>query len=258
MCSTCLLMDAPWCGGGHVESVDVPELLDQAVSLASRINRFFVGREESILDKLIDIGDLEQEETFEVQAKGIVQDKAMFEAGLVHHDVHVTGHTSRDQYDTYFFFSASPGERLRYREDNVIRADGTVDPIYFLALTGPAKEAEFADSVVLTRSRYTAPSSRSLRFYREYFQPQGEREIVKHRERYHIRYKGLDFAVNLDRIESPPQDQLFVEIKSRTWSQRDAVRKAHLISELLGIFGAQPEDLLQHEYVDLFANEEPD
>ena len=46
-----------------------------------------------------------------------------------------------------------------------------VHPIYNLTLTGPAREAEYANSVVLSRSRYTAPADRSLRFYREYFQP---------------------------------------------------------------------------------------
>jgi len=57
----------------------------------------------------------------------------------------------------------------------------------------------------------------------------------------------------LDRIQQPPQKQLFAEIKSRTWSRADAVRKAGLISELLEILGSQPEDMLRHEYVDLFA-----
>ncbi|MBN1402447.1 MAG: amidohydrolase family protein [Anaerolineae bacterium] len=237
---------------GEVLSVDTQELLEQALALAERINRFFIEREESIVDKLVDIGGLEQQETFEVQAKGLVQDPAAFEAGLTHAEVYVTGHTSRDQYDTYFIFDGPDGERLRYREDNVIQPDGSLEPIYTLTLTGPAKEAEYEDSVVLSRSRYTAPSNRSLRFYREYFQPKVEREIVKHRERYHIRYKGLDFAVNLDKILQPARAPFYVEIKSRTWSQRDALRKARLISELLRLFGAQPEDMLQQEYVDLF------
>jgi hypothetical protein len=36
------------------------------------------------------------------------------------------------------------------------------------------------------------------------------------------------------------------------------LRKAQLISELLGLLGAQPEDLLQQEYVDLFADQAPE
>ena len=77
-------------------------------------------------------------------------------------------------------------------------------------------------------------------------------EVVKHRERYHIRYKGVDFAVNLDWIQEPPQAQLYAEIKSRTWSKQDAIRKAGLISELFGLLGAQANDMRRREYVDLF------
>jgi 5-methylthioadenosine/S-adenosylhomocysteine deaminase len=237
--------------GGDLLTVNEAEVIAQAQALAGRVNRFFVSREKSVLDKLVDIGGLQQEETFEVQVKGLLHDAAAFERGLEHPEVYVTQHTSRDQYDTYFFFGDSGQGWLRYREDQVIAKDGSVRPIYNLTLTGAAREAEFANSVVLTRSRFTAPADRSLRFYREYFQPRDVREVNKHRERYHIRYRGLDFAVNLDRMQQGGQERLYVEIKSRTWSEGDALHKAELIGELLAIFGAQPEDVLRQEYVDL-------
>ncbi len=239
---------------GELLTVDVRQIIAQADEIARRINSFFVARERSVLDKLVVIGGLSQGETFEVQAKGVVQDQAAFEQGLRHPEVYITQHTSRDQYDTYFIFADASQGRLRYREDNVIQPDGSVRPIYTLTLTGPAKEAVYASSVVLSRSRFTATADRSLRFYREYFQPKEEREIIKHRERYHIRYKGVDFAVNLDRIRQPARQELYAEIKSRTWSQQDALRKAGLIAELLNILGSQPADMLQQEYVDLFDN----
>jgi 5-methylthioadenosine/S-adenosylhomocysteine deaminase len=237
---------------GVLLTVDERRIIEQASELAQRINRFFVAHEKSVLDKLVAIGGLQQQETFEVQAKGIVHDEAAFARGLHHPDLRITQHTTRDQYDTYFLFTDPAQGRLRYREDNIIQADGSMHPIYTLTLTGPVKEAEYADSVVLSRSRFTAPADRSLRFYREYFQPQKEYEIIKHRERYHIRYRGVDFTVNLDHIQQPAQQQLYAEIKSRTWSQQDAMRKAGLISELLHLLGSQPGDLLPREYVDLF------
>jgi 5-methylthioadenosine/S-adenosylhomocysteine deaminase len=238
---------------GQLLTVDERQAMAQAHDLARRVNRFFVGREESVLDKLVDIGGLQQQETFEVQAKGIVQDEDAFQRGLGHAEVHITQHTSRDQYDTYMLFADPAQGRLRYREDHVRQADGSVLPIYTLTLLGPAAEAEYAHSVVLTRSRYAATADRSLRFYREYFGPKALREINKHRERYHLLYKGLDFAVNYDRITQPAQQASYVEVMSRTWSQQDAMRKAELIGELLTILGAQPEDMLLEEYVDLFA-----
>ncbi len=243
---------------GDVLTVDVADVLERAKGLAERINRFFVQREGRIIDKLIDIAPLEQRETYEVQAKGAVRNADAFYEGLEHPEVHQIAHTSRDQYDTYFIFDQDDPQRLRYREDQVIMEDGSVSPIYNLTLTGPAKEAEYQHSVVLSRARYTADADRSLRFYREYFQPELEIEISKHRERYHIRYKGLDFAVNLDCILTPKEAGPFVEIKSRTWSQHDAVRKAGLIGELLAMFGAQAEDMLPSDYADLFMGNGPD
>ena len=236
-----------------LQSVDEGAILDQTRDLAQRINAFFVAREESVLDKLIDIGGLEQQETFEVQAKGFAPEGFDPDTALAIPEITITGHSSRDQYDTYLFFGDGLGERLRYREDNVLEPDGEIHPIYTLTLTGPAKEAEFENSVVLSRARYTAPADRSLRFYREYFAPSTIREVSKHRERYHIRFKGVDLAVNVDRITSPPQPKLYIEVKSRTWSQQDAFRKAGLIGELLHLLGSQPEDMLGQEYVDLVA-----
>ncbi len=240
---------------GDLLTIDEQRVIEQASALADRVNRFFVAREKSVLDKLVAIGGLEQQETFEVQAKGILHDLEAFEQGLYHPEVSITQHTSRDQYDTYFFFADPQQGRLRYREDHVLERDSSVRPIYNLTLTGPAKEAELEQSVVLSRSRFTAPADRSLRFYREYFQPYALLEIAKHRERYHIRYRGVDFAVNLDHITTPPREERYVEIKSRTWSKQDAFRKARLIGELCAILGAEPQDMLKEEYVDLFIEE---
>ncbi len=241
---------------GDLLVLNEAHVLEQARNLARRINKFFLAHEKSILDKLVSIGGLEQQEMFEVQGKGRLRDEEAFRAGLAHPALRITRHTSRDQYDTYFVF-ADPGQgRLRYREDNVVGAEDRVYPIYSLTLTGPSKEAVYENSVVLSRSRFTAPADRSLRFYREYFSPERVIEVGKHRERYHIRYQGLDFAVNLDRPLGPPEGEAFVEIKSRTWSQQDALRKAGLIGELLAMFGISPEDVVREEYVDLFAGDE--
>ena len=104
---------------------------------------------------------------------------------------------------------------------------------------------------MLTRSRYASRADRSMRFYQEYFQPQALREIIKHRHRYHVRYRGMPFVINVDEIIQPPQEGLFVEIKSRTWSANDAVRKAQLIGEMLELFGLTAKHLVRQDYADL-------
>ena len=97
-----------------------------------------------------------------------------------------------------------------------------------------------------------ASADRPLRFYREYFRPTEERNLEKERLRWHVLYKGVLFYVNLDTLISPAVDGQFVEIKSRTWSRRDADYKAGLISEMLAdILGLTPEKRVRMEYIEL-------
>jgi 5-methylthioadenosine/S-adenosylhomocysteine deaminase len=68
-----------------------------------------------------------------------------------------------------------------------------------------------------------------------------------------VEYRGVQFFVNLDRVLKPRLPGYFLEIKSRTWSRRDAEHKASLITELLALFGASPEATVKEEYVELAA-----
>jgi 5-methylthioadenosine/S-adenosylhomocysteine deaminase len=90
-----------------------------------------------------------------------------------------------------------------------------------------------------------------LRFYREYFQPVAEREVVKYRHRCHVAYKDTAFAINLDQLSGSQQENVYLEIKARTWSAKDALHKAELISQLLEKFGFNAENQFKIEYVDL-------
>ena len=164
----------------------------------------------------------------------------------------ITRSSRRNQYDTYFLFAEAQQGRIRYREDEIFTKDGEVSEVrYLLTYTQPAKEREFAQSILLSRARFTARADRSLRFYREYFRPSGEREINKERRRYHIVYKDTAFMINVDRITQPGLPGYFMEIKSRTWSPRDAEKKAALISELLTLLGVEPRQVTRTEYVEL-------
>ena len=98
---------------------------------------------------------------------------------------------------------------------------------------------------------FDATANRSLRFYREYFNPKREVEVQKERRRFHIRYGGTDFSLNFDRVLNGVQPGDFLEVKSRTWSRLDAERKAALISQLLQDLGIEEGSLVRAEYVDL-------
>ncbi len=233
-------------------TVDVESVRAQAAELAHKIDRFLSAREESVLSKLLAIGGVAQEKTFEVQVKVYLNDFSPVESALASGQFPVVRFTRRRQYDTYFLFHDPDQSRLRYREDEVLDEAGRVaDVSYRLTLTGPTKEREFSHSVLLSRSRFDARAPRSLRFYREYFQPDEEWEVHKNRQRYNIRYGGTDFAVNLDQMTRPELPGVFLEVKSRTWSAQDAERKAELIAELLVLFGVEERDLVRREYLEL-------
>ena len=78
-----------------------------------------------------------------------------------------------------------------------------------------------------------------------------EREVEKQRRRAHILYQETDLAINLDQLSSPEPNSCYLEIKARTWSAKDALHKAELISELLEKFGIKREDQFTMEYIDL-------
>ncbi len=232
----------------QVLSFDVEEAVREAWKVARQVQQFFVAREESLLDKLLGVGPVEPQEIFEIQAKVRLDDPAKLDELLASPDVHVLRTSERNQYDTYMIF---PQGWIRYREDHVHLPDGRVEPRYFLTLVEPSRKEEYPPVSIVSRSRYTAPADRSLRFYREYFRPPREVTVEKERRRAHIRFRGEHFALNLDRLLVPEQEGYFLEIKSRTWSRADAQRKAALIQELLARLGLTEEARVSQDYLEL-------
>lgn len=235
-------------------TVDLEALYAEATALAHKVDLFLMQREESVLSKLLAIGGVAQEKTFEIQVKVRVDDLEALEQRLTTlPEITFVRSSVRRQYDTYFVFQDSEGSRLRYREDELLNPQtGEVqDVLYRLTLTTMAKEREYENSVLLSRARFNAPATRSRRFYREYFKPQQVVEVHKERRRFHVRYGGTDFALNLDRMTEPAEVGAFLEIKSRTWSRQDAERKATLIGELLCLLNVMPEAVVKDEYVEL-------
>jgi 5-methylthioadenosine/S-adenosylhomocysteine deaminase len=229
------------------------ELRLAARDMARRIDTFLIQREQSVLQKLVAIGGAAEQESFEVQVKARVGSAETVLDALARDDVTVIRSAHYHQYDTYFFFD-DPGQgRLRYREDEFLdEQDQVTGARSRLTLTGPSREAAFG-SVLLFRSRFFAPATHSRRFYREYFKPARERDVEKHRRRWLVAYRGVQFYVHLDRLLNPPADGFFVEVKSRTWSRRDAQDKSAIITELLERLGARQDDTIEEDYVELRA-----
>jgi 5-methylthioadenosine/S-adenosylhomocysteine deaminase len=119
-----------------------------------------------------------------------------------------------------------------------------------LTLLGPTREGQLPSDVLLSRSRFIAPAVHSLRFYREYFKPVHETIIEKHRLRWRVLYHGLEFYINLDRMDKPELGH-FLEVKSRTWSRRDAEHKAVVAKELIASLGITNVVTQSQDYIDI-------
>jgi 5-methylthioadenosine/S-adenosylhomocysteine deaminase len=238
---------------GTLLTLDEQQVIRQAQAIAEQINAFLFNREDNLLDKILGIGGVEQAEIFELQVKahlGAVGTQAV-ERLLAHPEITITKTSERKQYDTYFLFHKRERGRIRIREDHRLDPGARPEPKYTITLMAEAWRGDYPSAILLSRARYTARADRTLRFYREYFYPDSESEFEKHRRRWRILYKGVDFAVNLDTLMGQNDPGPYLEIKSRTWSRKDADERAHMIGELLALCGIDEQVLVKQEYVEL-------
>ncbi len=234
-------------------TLDEEALRAAARDAAARVDVFLSGREVSVLQKLVAVGGAVEQESFEVQVKARIASAEPVLAVVNSKALTVIRATHYHQYDTYWSFDDPDQGWLRFREDEFLDADGHVTGARSrLTLTGRTREEEFG-AVLLSRSRYLAPATHSARFYREYFRPVAEHVVEKDRRRWLVAYRGVEFYVHLDRLIEPATDGCFIEIKSRTWSRRDAEDKASVIAELLALFGTKPDDTISDGYVQIAA-----
>jgi 5-methylthioadenosine/S-adenosylhomocysteine deaminase len=232
-------------------TIDEGQLHDAAREMAARIDVFLIAREQSVLQKLIAIGGAAEQESFEVQVKARLTSADPVLQALASDDITVIRAVHYHQFDTYFFFDDPSQGQLRYREDEFLDdEENVVSARARLTLTGPSREAAFG-SVLLFRSRFFAPATHSPRFYREYFKPAREREVEKDRRRWQVAFRGAQFYVHVDHLVHPHPGTYFLEVKSRTWSRRDAEDKAAIITELLTRLGARPDEAIEEGYVEL-------
>jgi 5-methylthioadenosine/S-adenosylhomocysteine deaminase len=227
------------------------ELKAAAQEYARRIDTFLMAREQSVFSKLVALGGSAEEESFEVQVKVKLDDPASVLKAVEGPEIEIIRKKHYHQHDIYFNFT-DPGQGwLRYREDESVDDKGQITGVRArLTLIGPSREGDFAHDVLLSRIRYFAPASNSLRFYREYFKPLRQIAVDKDRLRWLVRYKDEDFFINLDRVDTPDLGY-YLEVKSRTWSRRDAEEKAASSSELILLLGGALENTITQDYVEI-------
>ncbi len=232
-------------------TVQEQELLVEAADIAHRIDAFLIDREQSVLSKLIALGGSMEQESFEVQVKVKIDDARHVVKVLNGPGIDIVRYRHYRQHDLYFRFTDPAQGRLRYRDDDFLDPNGRVSTTRTrLTLLGQKREDKFEHDVLLSRSRFLAPATQSLRFYREYFRPLEETVITKDRERWLIKFQDTEFFVNVDQMIEPAIGE-FVEIKSRTWSRKDAEHKAMLANELLQVLGIASSETVTRDYIEV-------
>ncbi len=248
-----VMVNGRWLMRNHeLLTLDEAALLAEAQKIAEKIDAFLLAREESVISKLIALGGSSEQESFEVQVKGQVPNREAVQKRLKSLGLEIVRTRHYHEHDVYFEFSDPEQGRLRYREDDFLDEQGRVTKVRArLTLVGTASEDRLeAGAVVLSRSRFLAPATNPLRFYREYFTPVREIRIEKDRLRWLVHYKGEAFFINLDHFIDPSLGD-FVEVKSRTWSRRDAEHKARLAVELLQQLAPEASEPIAKDYVDI-------
>ena len=242
-----ILMEA-----GQLLTVDEADIRARATDIAAKIDTFIATREADLMLKLLAISSgVIPIETYEVQVKVKIDQPELLLAALDQPELTKIRSSTRNQYDCYFCFADESLGRIRYREDEILDDNNrTQDILYRITLIGPSIEKLYDNTILLTRSRYSAAADKSRRFYREYFNPDTEIKVEKHRKRYHITYRDTQFVLNLDRLLKD-RGETYLEIKSRTWSAKDADHKAMLIRDLLHLLGIEDLGQVFQEYLHL-------
>jgi 5-methylthioadenosine/S-adenosylhomocysteine deaminase len=249
---TDVMVNGKWLMRAHeLLTLNEEDLLKQARELAEKIDAFLIAREQSILSKLIALGGSMEQESFEVQVKVKVADPDQLIEKMNQSEIRINAHKHYHQYDEYYLFDDPSQGRLRFREDDLINEKGEVQNVRSrLTLLGQQREGAVGRDVLLSRSRFLAPAVHTSRFYREYFKPAQEIYIEKDRLRWHIEYKETEFFINLDRVKKPDMGY-FLEVKSRTWSRKDADLKAELVKQLLNLLGVGGAEVVTQDYIEI-------
>ncbi|MDO9300290.1 MAG: amidohydrolase family protein, partial [Anaerolineales bacterium] len=252
---TDVMVNGKWLMRAHeLLTLNEADLLEQARELAQKIDAFLTEREQSVLSKLIALGGSMEQESFEVQVKVKVTEPDQLVEKMKRAEIEINAHKHYHQYDEYYMFEDPSQGRLRFREDNLVNEKGDVENVRSrLTLLGQQREGEIGHDVLLSRSRFLAPAVHTSRFYREYFKPAQVIPIEKDRLRWHISYKETELFVNLDHMKQPDMRH-FLEIKSRTWSRKDADHKAGLVKELLNLLGVGDAEVVTQDYIEILTS----
>jgi 5-methylthioadenosine/S-adenosylhomocysteine deaminase len=236
-------------------TIEKEVVMAECRSIAKGINEY--RREpERVASKLIRLGDVDLQPTYELQVKFEFERNApaVF-AVLKREAIEVSNVQTVRQSDIYFKPKhKQEHEYLRLREEQVISENLNAEPIgkpqYTLTSTigTVIDEGEIA---LMRRERMDTKVEPTIAFFMDYFGVEKEKELVKIRHKATCVYNGVHISINIDNFSKPAIARSYVEVKSSAWTEKDASRHRAIMKDFIRVLGFESEKQIKQTYYEV-------
>ena len=239
---------------GEILTIEKEAVMAKCRSIAKGINEY--RREpERVASKLIRLGDVDVEPTYEMQIKFEFEHvPAVFEV-LKRESIAVSDVLTVKQRDIYFKPENKQEQGyLRLREEQAVSENLNAEPVgkpqYTLTSTAGTviDEGEIA---IMRRERMDTKVEPTIAFFMDYFGVEKEKEFVKIRHKAKCVYKGVNISINLDNFIKPAISMKYVEVKSSAWTEKEASRHRDIMGDFIRVFGFESEKQIKQTYYEM-------
>ena len=236
-------------------TIDKEMVMAKCRSIAGGINEY--RREpERIPSKLIRLGDVDVEPTYELQIKFEFEHApAVFEI-LKREAIAISDVQTVKQRDIYFEPKNKQEQGyLRLREEQAVSENLKAEPIgkpqYTLTSTAGTVIDE-GDIAIMHRKRMDTKVEPTIAFFMDYFGVEKEKEIEKIRHKAKCIYKGVTISINLDNFIKPAISRSYAEVKSSAWTEKEAGMYRGIMKDFIKVLGFESEKQIKKAYYEMF------
>lgn len=232
---------------GVIDDLSKTNLIDKMKGKYSLSNKGL-----SVLDAVNNLCEIKFTPAFEVQIKILIMDNKIYKKlekieGLIKKE-------QVKQSDHYFIPHETISEKktyLRLRTDVPISSSSLRTlPVHNLTWTNVINRKKYDNLWIIGRQkeeidvRYPA-----IIFYLDYLGAKVHKKIVKKRMKMEIPSKQI--IINVDEIEEPKKDGIFLEVKTNAWDEMEAKNKATLVQEIIKEIGLDEIKSIDKTYYEL-------
>ena len=235
-------------------TIDKAEVMAKCRSLAEEINEY--RREpERVSSKLIRLGDVDVQPTYEMQIKFEFEHVPAVLEVLKRKAIAISNIQRVKQHDTYFKPKTwGEHEYLRLREEQVVQESEKGEPIgkpQYTLTSAAGTVIDEGDIAIMRRRKMDAKVEPTIAFFMNYFGVEVEKEIEKIRRNVECVYNGVKISINIDNFIKPAISMRYVEVKSRAWTEKDASRYRDVMKEFIGVLGFESGKQIKQAYYEM-------